>query len=124
VVRSVAPLVGPGPAPAGAGAAARPRGEASFQDALARAAAETDVRFSAHAQERMESRQINLTEDDRHRLGDAVDRASKKGAHQSLVLLDDLALIVSVSNRTVITAMNNEDARERAFTNIDSAVIA
>jgi flagellar operon protein len=53
-----------------------------------------------------------------------VDRAEEKGARDSLVLLRDMAFIVSVSNRTVVTAMDGERLKENVFTNIDSAVIA
>ena len=40
---------------------------------------------------------------------------------ESLVLVDDLAFIVNVKNKTVVTAVN--DKEERIFTNIDGAVI-
>ena len=58
------------------------------------------------------------------RLETAVDRAQAKGSRDSLILLDDLALVVSVTNRTVVTAVNEASQRERVFTNIDSVVIA
>jgi flagellar operon protein len=54
----------------------------------------------------------------------AVSRAEEKGAKDSLVLLRDLAFIVSVKNRTVVTAVDGEHIKENVFTNIDSAVIA
>ena len=63
------------------------------------------------------------------RLNKAVDRAAAKGARDALVLIpgasrtDDLALVVSVVNRTVVTAMDGERMRESVFTNIDSAVV-
>ena len=53
----------------------------------------------------------------------AVSKAAAKGARESLILLDDLALVVSVKNRTVITAIAPDRIRENVFTNIDSAVI-
>jgi flagellar operon protein len=53
-----------------------------------------------------------------------VDRAAAKGAGSSLVLMDGLALIVSVPKRVVITAVDEAGAKEGVFTNIDSAVIA
>jgi flagellar operon protein len=40
------------------------------------------------------------------------------------VLLRDMAFIVSVRNRTIVTAMDSEHIKENVFTNIDSAVIA
>lgn len=80
--------------------------------------------FSRHAQERLEARKIRLNESDLADLQSAVTRAEEKGARDSLVLLRDMAFIVSVRNRTVVTALDNEHAKENVFTNIDSAVIA
>jgi flagellar operon protein len=101
------------------------RPDGSFGEILAKATSKpADVRLSAHAQERLEARNITLSDSDRTRLGDAVSRAGAKGANQSLVLLDDLALVVSVKNRVVITAMDESKTSSGVFTNIDSAVIA
>jgi flagellar operon protein len=52
-----------------------------------------------------------------------VDKAEAKGAKESLVLVDDVALVVSVKNRTVITAVDRQHLKENVFTNIDSAVV-
>ena len=46
-----------------------------------------------------------------------------KGARESLIYMNDLAFVVSVKNRTVITAMDGPSAKENIFTNIDSAAI-
>ncbi|MGI9859996.1 TIGR02530 family flagellar biosynthesis protein [Moorella naiadis] len=81
------------------------------------------LKFSRHASERLESRQITLSPQQMARLEQGVANAAGKGARESLVLLDDLALVVSVKNRTVITAANRQDLRENVFTNIDSAVL-
>ena len=43
--------------------------------------------------------------------------------NESLVLVDDLAFIVNVPNRTVITAMEQGETNSNVFTNIDGAVI-
>lgn len=83
-----------------------------------------NLRFSSHAQARLSSRDIRLSEDDMKRLESAVAKAGDKGAKDSLVMLRDMAFIVSVRNRTVITALNGEQARSNVFTNIDSAVVA
>jgi flagellar operon protein len=56
-------------------------------------------------------------------LQEAVGRARAKGARESLVLMGELALVVSVKNNTVITAVDGANLRENVFTNIDSAVI-
>ena len=79
--------------------------------------------FSRHAQERLEARKIQLNEVDLANLQNAVNRAEEKGAKDSLVLMRDMAFIVSVRNRTVVTAMDSEHLKENVFTNIDSAVI-
>ena len=50
-------------------------------------------------------------------------KLAEKGGRESLVIMGDLALIVSVTNKTVITAINGENIRNNVFTNIDSAVI-
>lgn len=81
------------------------------------------IKFSAHAQQRLVSRNIKLGEADLKRISDALDRAQKKGAREALLVTKDLALIVSVPHRTVITAVDGSSMRENVFTNIDSAVI-
>jgi len=83
-----------------------------------------ELKFSRHAQERLDARQIQLDETDLSHLQNAVSRAEEKGAQDSLVLLRDLAFIVSVKNRTVVTAVDAAHLKENVFTNIDSAVIA
>lgn len=85
--------------------------------------AQAGIKFSGHAQTRLASRQITLTDSDIARLGEAVTRAAAKGARESLVLTDKAALVVSVPNRTVITAVARADLKENIFTNIDSAVL-
>jgi len=82
------------------------------------------IRLSAHAETRIKSRNINLTPEIMDKLEKAVSGAAKKGARDSLILMKNLAFIVNVPNRTVVTAMDGESIRENVFTNIDSAVIA
>ena len=82
-----------------------------------------DLKFSAHARERIKNRHIRLSSEDMLKLGDAVDRAAEKGANESLMLINDTALVVSVKNRTVITALDRDMMSGNVFTNIDSAVV-
>ena len=107
---------------AGVGAPSRvpspPVGGASFADALGDA-----LKVSGHAQSRLASRGIEMDGAAWNRVKEGVDRAAAKGARESLVLMDDVALVVSVKNRTVITAVDKGSLRESVFTNIDSAVI-
>ena len=95
-------------------------GEA-FRAALQQA--QGGVRLSAHAQARLQSRHIELDAEALRRVENAVDKAAEKGSRESLLLMDDVALIVSVRNRTVITAIDKESLKENVFTNIDSAVV-
>jgi flagellar operon protein len=82
------------------------------------------LRFSKHAAGRMESRGIRFNAEEITRLQSAVDQANAKGARDSLILLGETALVVSVKNNTVVTVMDKEGLRGNVFTNIDSAVIA
>jgi flagellar operon protein len=81
------------------------------------------VKFSAHAAKRLAERNVELSANDQARLETAVDRIESKGADKSLVLMDNLALLVSAKNRVVITALDAASAKDGVFTNIDSAVI-
>ena len=84
---------------------------------------QSSVKISAHAQKRLDERNVEFTASDQARLEAAVDRIDSKGADKSLVLMDDLALLVSARNRVVITAVDSASAKDGVFTNIDSAVI-
>lgn len=94
---------------------------ASFQALLQQAAKQ--VNFSQHAINRMQSRGISLNEQELAKLDDTVEKLSKKGARESLIYLNDIALVVSIKNRTVITAMEGANGNDNIITNIDSAAI-
>ncbi|MCX6139027.1 MAG: flagellar protein [Ignavibacteriales bacterium] len=83
-----------------------------------------ELKFSKHAQQRLDSQQITLSESDMQNLQTAVQKAEDKGSQDALVLLRDMAFVVSVRNRTVVTAVDNERMKDNVFTNIDSAIIA
>jgi flagellar operon protein len=97
-------------------------GNSDFKSVLA--AATGELKFSAHAQARLKSRNIDMTPEMMQKLDTAVSGAQKKGAKDSLVLLSNTAFIVNIASRTVVTAMDGDNIREKLFTNIDSAVIA
>ena len=82
-----------------------------------------ELKFSAHAQQRLSDRNIQLTQADLNRLQQGVAQAAAKGSRESLVLKDNLAFVVSVKNSTVITAVDAASMKGNVFTNIDSAVI-
>jgi flagellar operon protein len=71
----------------------------------------------------MESRRITLAEADLGKISAAMVSADRKGARDSLLLYNDVALVASVRNRTIVTAISGEELRDHVFTNIDSAVI-
>ena len=106
--------------------ASKPNG-LSFQDILS---GKTDgirtngeVRVSKHATNRLADRNIELTRERVERLNMGAAKAGAKGINESLVIVDSLAFIVNVPNQTVITAMDQTDANDNVFTNIDGAVI-
>lgn len=82
-----------------------------------------EIKFSNHAVERMIHRGIKFSQDDLNNLNKAVQKADLKGAKDTLVLLNDSALIVSVKNKTVVTVMDKNALKENVFTNIDSTVV-
>lgn len=81
------------------------------------------VKFSQHAQDRLKARNITLSATDLANLEGAVNTVAQKGGRESLVMMGDAALVVSVKNRTVVTAMDRTQMKGNVFTNIDSAVI-
>ena len=66
------------------------------------------LKFSKHAGERLE---------------EGTEKAILKGIKESLVIVDDLSFIVNTRNRTVITAMDQNNNEDNIYTNIDGAVI-
>ena len=94
----------------------------SFKDVLQQNLADfNDIKISAHAKKRLEQRNITLSQENMTKLTEAVNKAESKGAKDTLVLMDQIALVVNIKNKTVITAMGQENMN--VFTQIDSAVI-
>jgi flagellar operon protein len=90
------------------------------QQAAAPAVSFQDVLFSKHAAVRLNDRNIALSSDQMNRVADAIVKADAKGIRDSLVLVDNVALVVNVKSRTIVTAMNSDN---NVFSNIDGAVI-
>jgi len=101
-----------------------PRGE--FENSLRRTLQDADMglEFSSHAIDRLQKRNLTVSAEQLSRLNNAVNKASDKGAKESLIMVDNLAMIVSITNRKVITAMDVAGMKENVITNIDSAVIS
>jgi flagellar operon protein len=94
----------------------------AFADQLAEAT--RAVRFSGHATERLAQRGVSLDASQMRRLEASVSQAAEKGSRSALVLVDRVAMIVAVPERTVVTAMPTDQAGQGIFTNIDAAVVA
>ena len=97
--------------------------DACFEEMLAlKREAVREVKFSKHATERLDDRDITITDEQMQRLNNGVKQAETKGINESLVMVDDIAFIVNVKNNTVVTAVTGDDTK--VFSNIDGAVIA
>jgi flagellar operon protein len=99
-------------------------GTGSFDQLLQNKINQGQVKFSKHATDRMNSRGINFTANQLQRLDTAISQVNAKGGKESLVMLDNTALVVSVKNETVVTVVDQTQLKNNVFTNIDSAVIA
>ena len=82
-----------------------------------------EIKFSKHAANRLNDRNIELTSEQLERLSDGTRKAGEKGIRESLVLVDELAFIVNTGSNTVITAMDQAETKENIFKNFDGAVI-
>ena len=98
---------------------------ASFQEILKdkQSKINDEIKFSGHAQSRLQERNIQLCARDHERLKAAFAYVTEKGGNDSLVLLDSMAFVINAKNRTVVTAMLQDNLRDKVFTKIDSAVI-
>jgi len=99
-----------------------PTTKQSFIDHL-KQAAEQQLKMSKHATERLNERNIDISEGEWQQITEKVFEAKDKGVNQPLVLLDQAALVVSAKNATVITVLDRNEAREQLFTNIDGTII-
>lgn len=99
-------------------------GVKSFKETFARKMVSAEkVIFSKHAQQRLFSRGIEMTDEKIMKLSQAMDKAEAKGSKDTLILDDEAAYVASVPNRTIITAFSRANLQEGVFTSIDSAVI-
>lgn len=100
--------------------------EVSFQDILKHKQSVNDnsaLRFSKHASMRLQSRNIELSSEQKERLETGTQKAEAKGMKESLVIVDSYSFIVNVPNKTVVTAMDQTESADNVYTNIDGAVI-
>lgn len=81
------------------------------------------IKFSTHAKQRLDSRGITLDAQSMDKLNNAVNKAEQKGVKDSLILMKDIAFVVNIPNKVVVTTMDQSSMKEHIFTNIDGAII-
>ena len=94
--------------------------DAVFQEELSR---QSGVKFSKHAMERLQTRNIKLSNEDLSKINEAVNKAAEKGVKETLIIMGSSAFIANVKNKTIITAATEDNLKNNVFTNIDGAVI-
>ena len=95
----------------------------AFLQHLQQATVKTELKVSKHANQRLEERNISISDAEWQLVSDKVSEARSKGVNDSLVLMEQAALIVSAKNATVITAMDRMEAKDQLFTNIDGTIV-
>lgn len=96
----------------------------SFKDVLDKQINEKEsFIISNHAAERLRQRDISFNEADMKNINEGINKAEDKGCKESLILYKDTALITSIKNRTIITAVDKESSKGNVFTNVDSVII-
>ena len=100
-----------------------PKKQGAFGDILSSEFKKADdLKLSAHAEKRLRERNVTLNKEDMQKIEGAVQKAAAKGSKESLVIYGDLALVTSIRNKTIITAIEGKDMEDHVFTNIDSTV--
>lgn len=84
---------------------------------------ENSVKLSKHAKERLETRNVSLSEKQMNSIAKAMDEAHKKGVRDALIMMDGNCLVASVTNRTIVTAIKPSSEEAKIITNIDAAIV-
>ena len=128
-VRQLANRIDPGQAPSRRNpttvhSPASREGRRSFASQLERARLETlGPKISTHAWKRIQQRGISMTDAQQRTLAEAMQQLAQKGARDALLMRSDAAFVVNVPNRTVVTAIDQQEMQHRVFTQIDSAML-
>lgn len=98
----------------------RKQNDTKFKDILA----EYDgLKISKHAKQRLEERNIKINSDQWEVISEKMNEAKQKGVTDSVVILNNAALLVSAKNHTVVTAMDRNEASAKVFTNINGTIL-
>ena len=95
---------------------------AAFDKIFTEQLRDKEIKMSRHAAERIQQRNIEVSPEVRNKVGKAIEMAEKKGIKDSLVLTDNIAFVVYVNSKTIVTAIDKDSLNEKVFTNIDGAV--
>jgi flagellar operon protein len=85
--------------------------------------AESNLVFSKHAVQRLNDRDVEMTQELMETLSAAVGKAEQKGIKNALILGNDTSFIVNIPSKTVVTIMNSQNMKENVITNIDGTVL-
>jgi len=97
--------------------------QSQFKEYLSNEINDKQLKISKHANERLNQRQITISEADWSLIENKIYEASQMGVKDSLVLVNEAALIINTQNNTVITALDREEAKTQIFTNINGTII-
>lgn len=102
----------------------QPKEENTFSELIKGELQKTEgIRFSKHAAQRVQEREIEVSQRLMTDLNQAVEKAKAKGAKDVVIIGTDGAFIVNIPHNLVVTTMNGTEMKEAIFTNIDSAVL-
>ncbi|WP_181348750.1 TIGR02530 family flagellar biosynthesis protein [Thalassobacillus sp. CUG 92003] len=94
--------------------------QTAFKDILDQA---KELKVSKHARQRLEERNITITQEQWDDISTKLTEAREKGVTESLVVLKDAALVASAKNQTVVTALSKEESQSHIFTNINGTIL-
>jgi flagellar operon protein len=143
-INGLTPAAAKQPAGLGAGGAGRNHSAADFSGIMERASrranvtnatgvpnAASGINFSGypliitkHAETRLRDRNIQLSDIQRKKISEALEKAERKGVRDALVMTEGLAIVANARSKTIITAVSETDLKQSVFTNIDGVVFA
>lgn len=82
-----------------------------------------EIKFSKHANMRLDARNIELSTEQIEKIENGIKKAEEKGIKETLMLIDNIALVINIKNKTVLTALDQQETKSYVFTNIDGAVL-
>lgn len=82
------------------------------------------LKISKHASERLKIQGINVDSGTLEKLEEAIKKAEQKGLKNDVLVLNgDVAYIVNVKNRVVVTVKDVNSLKDSFFTNIDGVLM-